>query len=55
MTAARGKVGTLVLTHMVPPPSPAPGPGDGRSWIELAAAHFDGEIVLAEDLDRIEV
>ena len=55
VTAARGKVGTLVLTHMVPPPSPGPGPGDGRSWIELAAAHFDGEIVLAEDLDRIEV
>jgi len=36
-------------------PAPSPGPGKGPSWIGLAAAHFDGEIVLAEDLDRIEV
>ena len=50
-TAARGGVGTLVLTHMVP----APMPGDEQQWIDLAAAHFDGEIVLGADLDRIEV
>ena len=50
-TAARGGVGTLVLTHMVP----APMPGDEQQWIDLAAAHFDGKIVLGADLDRIEV
>ena len=50
-TAARGGVRTLVLTHMVP----APMPGDEQQWIDLAAAHFDGEIVLGADLDRIEV
>ena len=50
-TAARGGVGTLVLTHMVP----APMPGDEQQWIDLAAALFDGKIVLGADLDRIEV
>jgi ribonuclease Z len=50
-TAARGGVRTLVLTHMVP----APMPGDEAAWIELAAAHFDGEILLGSDLDRVEV
>ncbi len=50
-TAARGGVRTLVLTHMVP----APMPGDEQQWIDLAAALFDGKIVLGADLDRIEV
>ena len=50
-TAARGGVRTLVLTHMVP----APMPGDEQTWIDLAAAHFDGEILLGSDLDRVEV
>jgi ribonuclease Z len=50
-TAARAGVRTLVLTHMVP----APGPDDEQGWVELAAAHFDGEIVVARDLTRIEV
>ena len=50
-TAAKGGVRTLVLTHMVP----APVPGDEAAWIELAAAHFDGEILLGSDLDRVEV
>lgn len=50
-TAAKGGVRTLVLTHMVP----APMPGDEQAWIDLAAAHFDGEIVLAQDLTRVEV
>jgi ribonuclease Z len=50
-TAARGGVGTLVLTHMVP----APAPGDEQAWVDLAAAHFDGEIVVASDLTRVEV
>ena len=42
---------TLVLTHMVP----APGPDEEPGWVDLAAAHFDGEIVVARDLTRIEV
>ncbi len=50
-TAARGGVGTLVLTHLVP----APAPGTEQEWIDLAAAHFDGTVVLAEDLLTLEV
>jgi ribonuclease Z len=50
-TAARAGVRTLVLTHMVP----APAPHEEQGWIDLAAAHFDGEIVVAKDLTRIEV
>lgn len=50
-TAAKAGVRTLVLTHMVP----APMPGDEQTWIDMAAEHFDGEIVLASDLDRVEV
>ncbi|MHB1582614.1 MAG: ribonuclease Z [Acidimicrobiales bacterium] len=45
-TAARGGVGVLVLTHYVPPPAP----GDEASWRALAAAHFDGRVVLGDDL-----
>ncbi|MFO7589590.1 MAG: MBL fold metallo-hydrolase [Acidimicrobiia bacterium] len=45
-TAARAGVGTLVLTHPVPPPAP----GTEDEWVAQAAAHFDGEIVLAHDL-----
>ncbi|HEX4126995.1 MAG TPA: MBL fold metallo-hydrolase [Acidimicrobiales bacterium] len=51
LTAARGGVGTLVLTHMVP----APQPGTESEWIALAAAHFDGPVVLAHDLLTLEV
>jgi ribonuclease Z len=45
-TAARAGVATLVLTHPVPPPAP----GTEDEWIAQAAAHFDGDIVLAHDL-----
>ncbi len=45
-TAARAGVKTLVLTHPVPPPAP----GSETDWTDRAAAHFDGEIVLAHDL-----
>lgn len=45
-TAARAGVGTLVLTHPVPPPAP----GTEDEWVAQAAEHFDGEIVLAHDL-----
>jgi ribonuclease Z len=45
-TAARGGVHTLVLTHLVP----TPAPGTEQEWLDQAAAHFDGRIVLATDL-----
>jgi ribonuclease Z len=45
-TAARAGVKTLVLTHYVPPMAP----GQEAEWRDLAAAHFDGEIVLGDDL-----
>ena len=50
-TANRAGVGALVLTHMVP----AVAPGDEASWIEAATAHFDGEVVLGEDLLSLDV
>jgi ribonuclease Z len=48
-TAARAGVRTLVLTHFVPPPAP----GDESAWRALAAAHFDGEVVLGDDLTTV--
>ena len=45
-TAERAGVRTLVLTHLVP----APQPGAEQEWIDEAAEHFSGEIVMAEDL-----
>ena len=50
-TAARGGVGTLVLTHYVPPMQP----GTEDEWRALAAAHFGGRIELGDDLHRVEV
>ena len=50
-TAQRNGVKTLVLTHMVP----APFPGTEQSWIDEAAQHFSGEIVMATDLMSIEL
>jgi ribonuclease Z len=50
-TAKRAGVKTLVLTHMVP----SVAPGAEGEWIAQAAAHFDGEIILASDLLAIEV
>lgn len=49
-TAARGGVGTLVLTHLVP----APAPGEEQPWIDLAREHFDGRVVVAEDLTVVQ-
>jgi ribonuclease Z len=49
-TAARAGVRTLVLTH----PVPAPFPGTEAEWVAEAAAHFDGEILLAADLTVVE-
>ncbi len=51
-TAARNGVGTLILTHYVPPIPPG-DPGD--EWRALAAAHFDGPIELGDDLHRVEI
>ena len=50
-TATRNGVGTLVLTHLVP----APAPGTEQTWLDLAMAHFRGEVVLAADLLTIQV
>jgi ribonuclease Z len=45
-TAARGGVGTLVLTHQIP----TPAPGSKDEWIAAAREHFTGEIIFGEDL-----
>ena len=50
VTAARAGVGTLVLTHQVPPPQP----GTEDEWIGLATAHFDGEVLFGRDLLTVE-
>lgn len=50
-TAAKAGVRTLVLNH----PVPAPAPGTEPEWIAEAAAHFNGEILLAEDLLTVTV
>jgi ribonuclease Z len=50
-TAAKGQVGTLVLTHQVP----TPAPGSEAEWIALAAEAFDGRIVFGEDLTVVSV
>jgi len=50
-TATRGGVKKLVLTHLVP----APAPEAEHEWLEQAAAHFDGEIVIARDLTAVAV
>jgi ribonuclease Z len=50
-TAARGGVGTLVLSHLVP----APAPGTEEEWREQASAVFDGEVMVASDLDAVDL
>lgn len=49
--AARAGVGTLVLTHCVPP---IPDGGEDE-WQAIAAEVFGGEIVVAADLDRVTI
>ena len=51
-TAARNGVGTLVLTHLVPGPQPGTEGGMDRAG---GRAHFDGDVVVAEDLLTLEV
>jgi ribonuclease Z len=50
-TASRAHVGTLVLTHYVPPLQP----GAEEEWRALAAAHFAGTIVLGDDLTSLQL
>lgn len=50
-TAARGGAKRLVLTHMVPPPTPDQYP----EWRALAAEHFDGEVIIGDDLTTVVV
>jgi ribonuclease Z len=50
-TAARAGVGTLVLTHYVPPLAP----GQEDQWRAMAASEFNGRIELGDDLHRVEI
>lgn len=50
-TAGRNGVGTLVLTHFVP----TIPPGGGDDWRALASQHFDGRVVIGEDLLSVAV
>lgn len=50
-TAARAGVGTLILTHYVPPLAP----GQEDQWRALAATEFDGRVELGNDLLRVSV
>ena len=50
-TAARVGARRLAMTHMVPAPEPEQYP----EWISRAAQHFDGEIVIGDDLTTITV
>lgn len=50
-TAARVGAKRLALTHMVPAPTPDQYP----EWIARANAHFDGEVVIGDDLTTITV
>jgi ribonuclease Z len=48
-TAERARVRIFVPTHFLP----AIMPGDEQAWHDLAAAHFQGEIVIGQDLTTI--
>jgi ribonuclease Z len=50
-TAARAGVGTLILTHYVPPVMP----GHEDDWRAKAASVFSGRIEVGHDLHRVEV
>ena len=50
-TAARNGVGTLVLTHYVPPLLP----GAEDEWHSKAAEHFDGPIEMGNDLHVVRI
>jgi ribonuclease Z len=48
-TARQAGVRTLVLTHFVP----TFPPGEGDEWHAIAREHFDGEIVVGDDLTEV--
>ncbi len=48
-TAARARVGTLVLTHQIP----TPAPGSEEEWVAIARRHFSGAIVFGADLTEV--
>jgi ribonuclease Z len=50
-TATRAGVRTLVLTHYVP----GIAPGQEDEWRALAKDHFDGEVVLGDDLTSVTI
>ncbi|MBI2704846.1 MAG: MBL fold metallo-hydrolase [Actinobacteria bacterium] len=50
-TATKAGVRQLVLTHPVPPPPP----GTEHEWVDEARRAFDGDVVLASDLDTVTV
>ena len=50
-TADRAGVKRLVLTHMVP----APTPDQYFEWIDIAKKHFDGEVLIGDDLTTISI
>jgi len=50
-TAARVGAKRLVLTHMVPAPTPDQYP----EWIARAAEHFDGDVVIGDDLTTVTI
>ena len=50
-TAARVGARRLVLTHMVPAPTPDQYP----EWVAMAREHFDGEVVIGDDLTTVTV
>jgi len=50
-TAARVGAKRLVLTHMVPAPQPEQYP----DWIARASEHFDGEVIIGDDLTTVSI
>lgn len=50
-TSARVGVKRLLLTHMVPAPTPEQYP----EWVAKAAEHFDGEVLIGDDLYTVTV
>lgn len=50
-TATRVGAKRLALTHMVPAPAPEQYP----EWIARAREHFDGEVILGDDLTTITI
>ncbi len=50
-TAARAHAKKLVFTHMMP----GPPPGTEQDWINDAKPHFEGDVVVGNDLDVFDV